>query len=304
MDDNFIKMILGSALRHGATIAGGWLLREGIIDNDGATQFVAAVMMFGGIGWSLWQKYGHARLMAILAKAGLGVLAFALICNVFVASAFASDVNAPANKALTYQYPTTKCGLYYGVNSIGSTGSVANAAVGTQQVTGAIGVDVGYTCPAGLGFWFVDGAFDFTNVNGSTNGLSLSGPAMFEQRFGFGAPVDMIISAIPGLQSLQSAMPSLIPLPQGVSVNTSSPYVFASVSEQDVSATLGFAQNRQWLVSPGLGIGNKVRLSNGVVFDPFAEYVLNSNAMCFGPLSGSNCVKLSTQIRAGFHLDF
>lgn len=237
----------------------------------------------------------------------LKVFIAALALSLFLPrGAVASDVAGPAVpvKALTYQYPTTKCGLYYGVNSIGSTGSVANAAVGTQQVTGAIGIDVGYTCPAGAGFWFLDGAFDFTNVNGSANGLSLSGPAMFEQRFGFGAPVDMIISAIPGLQSLQSAMPSLIPLPTGVSVNTSSPYVFASISEQDVSATLGYAQNRQWLVSPGLGIGNKVRLSNGVVFDPFAEYVLNSNAMCFGPLAGSSCVKLSTQVRAGFHLDF
>lgn len=127
---------------------------------------------------------------------------------------------------------------------------------------------------------------------------------MFEQRFGFGAPVNLIIAAIPGLQALQNAVPSLIPLPAGVAVNTSSPYIFGSVSEQDVSATLGFAQNRQWLVAPGIGIGNKIRLSNGVVFDPFAEYVLNSNAMCFGVLGGNACVKQNTQVRAGFHLDF
>lgn len=231
----------------------------------------------------------------ILAAAALALLASPVL---------AADIATKA-PSMPYQYPTTKCGFYYGINSIGATGSVSNSAVGTQQVTGAIGLDVGYTCPVGsMGFWFVDGAFDFTNVNGNNNGLSLSGPAIFEQRFGFGAPVNMILAAIPGLQSLQSAMPSLIPLPTGVSVNTSNPYVFGSVSEQDISATFGFAQNKQWLVAPGIGIGNKVLLSNGVVFDPYAEYVLNTNAMCFGPLAGSSCVRLGAEVRAGFHLDF
>jgi hypothetical protein len=215
--------------------------------------------------------------------------------------ALAADLST---KAAAYQYPTTKCGIYYGVNTIGSTGSVANASVGTQQVGGSIGLTVGYTCPVGAGFWFVDGAFDFTNLNGNANGLALSGPAMFEQRFGFGAPIDMILAAIPGLASLQNAVPSLIPLPTGVTVNTSNPYIFGSISEQDVGATFGFAQNRQWLFAPGIGIGNKVRLSNGVVFDPFAEYVLNSNAMCFGPLGGNTCVHMNTQVRAGFHILF
>lgn len=222
-----------------------------------------------------------------------------------VASVAAQAADIPAKApALSYQYPTTKCGLYYGVNSIGSTGSVNGGTVGTQQVTGAIGLTIGYTCPAGAGFWFVDGAFDFANLNGNSNGLALSGPALFEQRFGFGAPVDMIIAAIPGLQSLQNAVPSLIPLPTGVTVNTSNPYVFASISEQDVGATFGLAQHKQWLIAPGIGIGNKIRLSNGIVFDPFAEYVLNSSALCLGALGGNLCVKQGQQVRAGFHLLF
>jgi hypothetical protein len=232
--------------------------------------------------------------------------------KIILAAAFAASLLSPAlaadmptkAPALSYQYPTTKCGLYYGVNSIGSTGSVSGGVVGTQQVTGAIGLDIGYTCPVGAGFWFADGAFDFTNVNGNSNGLSVSGPAMFEQRFGFGAPVNLIIAAIPGLQSLQNSIPSLIPLPTGVAVNTSSPYVFGSISEQDVGVQFGLEQNKQWLIAPGIGIGNKVRLSNGVVFDPFAEYVLNSNSLCVGPLKGQLCVRQGQQVRAGFHLDF
>jgi hypothetical protein len=233
------------------------------------------------------------------------------ISTVFLAAGLAAVLGGrvlaadlPVKAPLSYQYPTTKCGLYYGVNTIGSTGSVANAAVGTQQVTGAIGLTLGYTCPVGTGFWFVDGAFDFTNVNGNANGLALNGPAMLEQRFGFGAPINLIMSAIPGLSALQNAVPSLIPLPSGTTVVTSNPYIFGSISEQDIGATFGLAQNKQWLIASGIGIGNKVRLSNGVVFDPFAEYVLNSNAMCFGPLGGNTCVKQNTQVRAGFHLEF
>lgn len=222
--------------------------------------------------------------------------------------AFAADVTAPAaiNKALTgySQYPTTKCGLYYGVNTMGETSAVNNAAVGTQFVQGAIGLTLGYTCPVGSngGYWFADGMFDFANLNGSSNGLALTGPAMFEQRFGFGAPVPLLISMIPGLSSLQNAVPSLIPLPAGVSVVTSFPYLFGSLHEDDVGVSNGFASNKQYLISAGIGIGNKIRLNNGIVFDPFAEYILPSSQMCIGIAGG--CVQRGAAVRVGAALEF
>src|SRR5260370_4500143 len=164
--------------------------------------------------------------------------------------------------------------MYYGVNTMGSTGSVSNAQVGTQIVQGAIGLTLGYTCPMGAGYWFTDADFDFANLNGNANGFSLTGPAMFAQRFGFGAPVDMILSLVPGLNSLQNAVPSLIPLPSGVKVVTSNPYIFGAVHEEDIGVSFGFASNRQWLVSAGFGIGNKIRLSNRVGLHPYGEYIL------------------------------
>lgn len=215
--------------------------------------------------------------------------------------AFAADLPVKA-PPLSYQYPSTKCGIYYGVNTMGSTAAVENAAVGTQTVSGAIGLTLGYTCPAGAGYWFVDGMFDFANLNGSANGFALSGPAQFEQRFGFGAPVPLLLSLVPGLASLQNAVPSLIPLPSGTSVVTSNPYLFASIHEDDTGVSLGLAANKAWLVSVGLGIGNKVRLSNGVVFDPFAEYVLPSSEMCVGLVGG--CVKRGAGVRFGAALEF
>lgn len=217
-------------------------------------------------------------------------------------SALAADLPVKAQTGFA-TYPVG-CGMYYGVNTMGETAAVNNAAVGTQFVQGAVGLTLGYTCPVGAsgGYWFADGMFDFANLNGSANGLALSGPAMFEQRFGFGAPVSMIISLVPGLSSLQSALPSLIPLPTGVTVNTSFPYLFGSVHEDDVGVSNGFASNKQYLISAGFGLGTKTRLSNGVVFDPFVEYILPSTQMCIG-ITGQ-CTQRGSAVRVGAALEF
>jgi hypothetical protein len=219
--------------------------------------------------------------------------------------ALAAD-NLPT-KAPIYQYPTAKCGIYYGANVGGSAGQVNNAVAGTQVVQGAIGVTVGWSCPMGgngAAFWFADGDFDFTNLNGgNTNGFALSGPASFTQRFGFGAPINLIAGMIPGLSTLQSQLPGLIPLPPGVAVNTSNPYLFAALNEDDISNQNGLQPFHQFLVSVGFGIGNKVLLNNGVVFDPFVEYDIPTSQVCVGP-SGLGCVKAGNKFRIGSKLEF
>lgn len=229
-------------------------------------------------------------------------LIIAAVAALSCSAALAADLPVKAQPG--YAYPVTKCGVYYGVNTMGTTTAVENAQVGTQVVQGAIGLTLGWTCPMGAGYWFVDGMFDFANLNGSANGFGLSGPAAFEQRFGFGAPVDLIMSLIPGLSSLNNALPSLIPLPSGVAVVTSNPYLFGSVHEDDIGVSLGLASNKEWLISAGIGIGNKTRLSNGVVFDPSVEYILPSSAVCLGPLGGNLCYHQSSQFRVRAALDF
>jgi hypothetical protein len=187
---------------------------------------------------------------------------------------------------------------------MGSTSAVDGAAAGTQFVQGAIGLTLGYTCPLGGGFWFVDGMFDFSNLNGGgQNGLSLTGPAQFEQRFGFGAPIPLIVSLIPGLSQLQNALPSLIPLPAGVGVVTTNPYAFMGLHEDDTGVANGLGQNnKQYLISVGFGIGTKTRLSNGIVFDPFAEFVLPSSEMCIG--NQVNCIHRGPGVRVGAAIEF
>lgn len=217
-------------------------------------------------------------------------------------SAFGADL--PVKAQTGYATYPVGCGMYYGVNTMGQSAAVENAAAGTQIVQGAIGLTLGYTCPMGGngGYWFADGMFDFANLNGSANGFALSGPAMFEQRFGIGAPVPLLISLVPGLSSLQNAVPSLIPLPTGVSISTSFPYIFGSVHEDDVGISNGFTSNKQYLISAGVGVGNKIRLSNGVVFDPFAEYILPSSQMCVGITGG--CITRGAAVRVGAALEF
>jgi hypothetical protein len=217
--------------------------------------------------------------------------------------ALAADLPTKAPQTGFATYPVS-CGMYYGVNTMGETSADNNAAVGTQFVQGAIGLTLGYTCPMGAsgGYWFADGMFDFANLNGASNGLALSGPAQFEQRFGVGAPVSLLLNLVPGLSTLTNAVPSLIPLPAGVAVVTSFPYLFAGLHEDDVGVSNGFANNKQYLISAGIGIGNKTRWSNGVVFDPFAEYILPSTQMCIGIVS--NCIQRGAAVRVGAALEF
>src|SRR5882724_10096441 len=102
--------------------------------------------------------------------------------------AIAADM---AFKAPVGGYPSARCGAFYGLGTGGSAGAVNGAAVGTQIVQGELDALVGYTCPfATDAFWFVEGSIGFNNINGSVNGLALSGPLVLMQRFGAGSPIN------------------------------------------------------------------------------------------------------------------
>lgn len=229
------------------------------------------------------------------------LLASIAVIAALASPAAAADLITKAQQGYA-SYPSTSCGFYFGANTMGSANAVNGAAAGTQVIQGAIGATIGYTCPLGQGFWFIDGMFDFSNINGGTTpGLSLSGPAQFEQRFGVGAPIPMILSLIPGLSALQNALPALIPLPTNVVIVTTNPYAYVGIHEDDTGVAIGLSSNKQYLTSVGFGIGTKTRLSNGVVFDPFAEYVLPSSEMCLG---APGCVRRGPGIRFGAAIEF
>lgn len=218
---------------------------------------------------------------------------------IFAASlspAFSADL--PTKAPLVAGYPVG-CGIYYGLGTGGSAGTVEGAAVGTKIVQGEINALIGYTCPFSVdAFWFVEGSFGIANLNGDTNGFSLSGPMVAVQRVGAGSPINSIFN--PFGNSL--AMPSLPILPAGVTTTTARPYVFAGLVEQDIGAQAGLVGGHQWLIAPLAGAGILSRLSNGVVVDTWAGWQMNSNSFC--PGGGSVCGRLGNMTRVGVSLKY
>jgi hypothetical protein len=290
---------------------------EGAIANDkiSLAHMVPDSWILAIKAWDGFLLYCGTSLIGLLAAPGafrgkkVGVpAAAALIAFCLVvfqqSTAFAADVatKAPATaNPLSQPYDITRCGAYFGINSIGSAGSVQgiNVAAGTQVVQAGIGGVAGYGCPIN--------AADLTNINGATSGISFSNaPATFTERFGVGSPLQNMIAAIPGLAGLSNsaAVPNLPLLPSGVTAGSGAPYGFFAFHQKDVSAQLGLDQNKQWLLSWGIGAGLLYRLSNGVVADVFAEYQVATNDICVGPLGQAGCAKFGPGFMTGVQFKY
>lgn len=211
------------------------------------------------------------------------------------AAAPAADLSAKA-PLFSAGFPTTRCGMYYGFGTGGSSGQVDDAAVGTRIVQGELDAILGYSCPFGAaGFWFVETSVGVANLNGSVNGLALSGPLVAMQRAGAGSPLNALFN--PFGNAL--ALPSLPLLPAGVTAGAATPYVFAGLVEQDVGTQVSpGAHTHQWLIAPMLGMGLLTRLNgNASVVDTWAGWQMNSQSFC--PGGGSACGKLGNAVRVG-----
>ena len=79
---------------------------------------------------------------------------------------------------------------------MGSSGSVSSPVIGTQVVQGAIGLNVGYTCPVGamaaIGLLMAFKGPSLTSMGQRTD--SIQRGYQFMERFGFGAPVTLLVS--------------------------------------------------------------------------------------------------------------
>lgn len=221
---------------------------------------------------------------------------YALVAALVAASSLSALAADVATKAPSYSgYPITKCGFYYGLGTGGSAGAVDGAAVGTQIVQGELDAVVGYTCPFGTqSFWFAEASAGFNNINGSVNGLALSGPLVLMQRVGVGSPINALFNPFGnGL-----ALPSLPLLPAGVTPGAANPYAFAGIVEQDISAQLAGGHSTQWVVAPMVGLGLLTRLNgNGAVVDTWAGWQMNSQA--FYPGLDSKGARLGNAGRVG-----
>jgi hypothetical protein len=118
------------------------------------------------------------------------------------------------------------------------------------------------------------------------------------QRAGAGSPISNLFNPF----GTSLSLPSLPLLPNGVTQTTAQPYLFAGVVEQDISAQVGLASNKQWLIAPMIGTGLLTRLTNGVVVDTWAGWQMNSQSFC--PGGGGLCGKLGNAGRVGVAFKF
>lgn len=229
------------------------------------------------------------------------ITSLAILGLLATSAAQAADLPTKALAGLSAGYPV-KCGFYYGIGTGGNAGAVKGAAVGTQIVQGDLDAIVGYTCPfAGNAFWFVEGQGGFANLNGSSNGLSLSGPAVFIERAGVGSPVNALLGSLFSFNA-SPALPSIPLLPAGVTASPGNAYLFAGLVEQDIGAQIGTLSGHQWVVAPLVGAGLLTRLSNNVMVDTWAGMQTNSQSFC--PGGGSACAKLGNMVRVGVALKY
>jgi hypothetical protein len=229
----------------------------------------------------------------------------ALVVGMGAVPALAADVVVPLKtpkarlSALFEGYSGS--GLYFGLYTQGGGGTVNGsvAGVGSASLTSAgasVGLLGGYawTTSSGNIFYAVEALFGWQNLNGSTAGLSMSGPASFEQRFKIGAPLDTIMSVFPNL-NLGTLAP-LPALPAGVTTTATHPYVMAGVHEDDISANYGLGNNKAWRVAPAIGFGAVTQLSNATAVDVWVETIFPEKGVCTG---GVACANLGQQYKAG-----
>ncbi|HLH94985.1 MAG TPA: hypothetical protein VKW08_07695 [Xanthobacteraceae bacterium] len=209
---------------------------------------------------------------------------------------------------ISTSYPATS-GFYFGLGTMGGGGNANISAPGVNSnslVTNQIGVGgiVGFAwnVPNSAMFTAVEGWFGWNNVNGSTPGFSISGPASFTQRVMVGAPLSEIMALFPNLGITVPPFPTL---PGGQTATNVKPYLAASISEDDITIdVLGVGSNRDWRVSPGLSVGALGQLSSGSVVDVFAMTQFPQKGLCVGPgtIPGQACGSLSTVYKAGLAL--
>jgi hypothetical protein len=62
------KPFIMASIRHSVGGVGAWLVHKGVIDSSQTAQFAGSVMFLAAVGWSFWQKVGHAMMQTELER--------------------------------------------------------------------------------------------------------------------------------------------------------------------------------------------------------------------------------------------
>ena len=225
-----------------------------------------------------------------------------LLASALLWSGVASAADMPLKSLPATAYPTVKCGVYFGVNAEGKAGLVNGAPPGTTLIGGDVGGLVGYACPLGSFPWFAEFIADFQNLNASSNGFSLTGPAHLEERVGVQTPLIPFLSAL-GFPNLGTPMVPILP-PGAAPVGNPANYIYMAVNEDDISASQGLGVAHAWLISPEIGTGLLTTIKMGTltfVSDTYAGVELQTNSICLGAVM---CPKLGVMAKVGESIKF
>jgi hypothetical protein len=83
------------------------------------------------------------------------------------------------------------------------------------------------------------------------------------------------------------------------------PYLFGSLTEDDITIDIaGMGSNKDWRLSPGIGVGMLGQLTSGSDVDVFAMTKFAQKGICFGTglPNGQACGAVGTTYLAGLAL--
>lgn len=223
--------------------------------------------------------------------------------------AFAADITtkAPAAAASLFNpYPYGTSGYFVGLFTEGGAGAVNGsvAGVGNASLTSTqagAGLTVGYAWgKAGSPVAYsLEGDFGWTNFNGSTQGLSLSGPAAFEQRFVVFTPLASMLNMLPALSSVFGTVPPFPALTSNLIASNLQIGLMAGIDENDISVNFpGIASNTEWAIAPMIGLVAMEQLSNGTAVRSWVKNVFPEHGTCVGPVSNA-CASRGNTVKVG-----
>lgn len=232
--------------------------------------------------------------------------------------AMAADMplKAPPVNPIYTGYPYGSSGLFYGAYVEGGGGPVNASAVnavtgvstaGLVELNAAAGVTVGYAwgTPSSNVAYSVESDIGMTNFNGSSQGLSASGPLEGEIRAVAFTPLANITQYIPGFASL-GTLPPFNALPAGVTASHTQVGLMAGMHWNDISLDFqGLSSNKEFRAAPMIGLVQMEQLSNGLALRTYVKTVFPSQSLTVGPIPSKMANGgLGQQVIAGASLLF
>lgn len=237
----------------------------------------------------------------------LGLLSgLALISAAHAADNLPATKAAPTTAAFFNPYPYGTSGFFVGLFTEGGAGSVNGsvAGVGSASLTttqAGAGLTFGYAWGrAGSPVAYsLEGDFGWTNFNGSSAGLSLSGPAAFEQRFVVFTPLASVLNMLPLLSSALGTVPPFPALTGNLTASNLQVGLMAGIDENDISVNFpGVASNTEWAVAPMIGLVSMEQLSNGTAVRAWVKNVFAERGVCAGPIANA-CASRGDTVKVG-----